>query len=82
MKIYILLALLGVALVEAKVYFQETFSSEGEYKCTVIVKCMGEFESLGERGRGTGLRACLCVCVDLVSVSHCFVVVTGVFIGL
>ncbi|MPC25648.1 hypothetical protein E2C01_018770 [Portunus trituberculatus] len=29
MKIYILLALLGVALVEAKVYFQETFSSDG-----------------------------------------------------
>ena len=48
MKIYILLALLGVALVEAKVYFQETFSSEGEYKCTVIVKCMGEFEREGE----------------------------------
>nr|AND99540.1 calreticulin [Scylla paramamosain] len=28
MKIYILLALLGVALVEAKVYFQETFSDD------------------------------------------------------
>ena len=36
MKIYILAALLGLVVVEGKVYFQETFSDEGEYWCVFI----------------------------------------------